>query len=199
MIWEEWVRDQCPRGLRASLKHQYSQTPTSAWAVLAWEAPLQLRTQVSEADLVTRREMHFIQALLLSAECNCTLISHVTGHNHILRRVLTWLRRLYLTLALGGRVLALAEYQLARGPSLARPAVGSQQCRIGKKLLIEFKVVTNTNRPGRTVPGRKLRENTFAFLPSGIKFIVFSKSLKEFFQRLPESHRNLAWLNLCDL
>ena len=64
IAWEEWVRDQCPRGLRASLKHQYSQTPTSAWAVLAWEAPLQFKTQVSVADLVTRREMHLIQALL---------------------------------------------------------------------------------------------------------------------------------------
>ena len=84
---------------------------------------------------------------------------------------LTWFRRLNLTFTRSWRVLALAKYQLTRGAPLARPAVCSEQCRIreNKKLLIEFKVVTNTNTPAYTVARGELRENTFAFFPSEIK------------------------------
>ena len=52
----------------------------------------------------------------------------------------TWFRRLYLALAAGGRVVALAEDQLTRGAPLARP--------------------------GRAVPAGQLREHSFALLPS---------------------------------
>ena len=61
-----------------------------------------------------------------------TLGSELTGP--------TWFRRLYLALAAGGRVVALAEDQLTRGAPLARP--------------------------GRAVPAGQLREHSFALLPS---------------------------------